>query len=100
MEKCLYIAGCRGAFRAGNRCRGKQGNRTSFEKVETPEQMLDLGEEGLKSYINSINLYPTKAKRIIAPSKILIDQYHSEVPHDRTALESLPGSGGKQPMLC
>ena len=66
-----------------------------FEKVDTPEQMVSLGEEGLKSYINSINLYPTKAKRIIALSKILIDQYHSEVPHDRTALESLPGVGRK-----
>ena len=48
-----------------------------FEKVDTPEQMVALGEEGLKGYINSINLYPTKAKRIIALSKILIDQYHS-----------------------
>ena len=66
-----------------------------FERVETPEQMVALGEEGLKGYINSINLYPTKAKRIIALSKILIDQYHSEVPHDRTALESLPGVGRK-----
>ena len=66
-----------------------------FEKVNTPEQMLALGEEGLKGYINSINLYPTKAKRIIALSKILIDRYHSEVPHDRTALESLPGVGRK-----
>ena len=34
-----------------------------FERVETPEQMVALGEEGLKGYINSINLYPTKAKR-------------------------------------
>ena len=66
-----------------------------FEKVDTPEQMLALGEEGLKGYINSINLYPTKAKRIIALSRILIEQYHSEVPHDRTALESLPGVGRK-----
>ena len=66
-----------------------------FEKVDTPEQMVALGEEGLKGYINSINLYPTKAKRIIALSKILIDNYHSEVPHDRTALESLPGVGRK-----
>ena len=66
-----------------------------FEKVDTPEQMVALGEEGLKGYINSINLYPTKAKRIIALSKSLIDQYHSEVPHDRAALESLPGVGRK-----
>lgn len=66
-----------------------------FEHITTPEQMLNLGEEGLKQYIRTINLYPTKAKRIIALSKILIDEYHSQVPHDRAALESLPGVGRK-----
>ena len=66
-----------------------------FERVDTPEQMIALGEEGLKGYINTINLYPTKAKRIIALSRILVEQYRSEVPHDRTALESLPGVGRK-----
>ena len=66
-----------------------------FETVDTPEQMVALGEEGLKGYINSINLYPTKAKRIIGLSAILIDRYGSAVPHDREALESLPGVGRK-----
>ena len=66
-----------------------------FEHIDTPEKMLKLGEEGLKGYIRSINLYPTKAKRIIALSKILVEDYHSEVPCDRTALESLPGVGRK-----
>lgn len=66
-----------------------------FEYITTPEQMLTLGEEGLKRYIRTINLYPTKAKRIIALSKILVDEYHSQVPHDRAALESLPGVGRK-----
>lgn len=66
-----------------------------FEHIDTPEKMLQLGEEGLKEYIHSINLYPTKAKRIIALSKILVEEHHSAVPHDRTALESLPGVGRK-----
>lgn len=66
-----------------------------FARVETPEQMVALGEEGLKEFIHSINLYPTKAKRIIALSKTLIEDYRSQVPHDRAALESLPGVGRK-----
>lgn len=66
-----------------------------FEHIDTPEKMVVLGEEALKGYISSINLYPTKAKRIIALSRILIDQYQSAVPHDRAALESLPGVGRK-----
>lgn len=66
-----------------------------FEHIDTPEKMVALGEEALKGYISSINLYPTKAKRIIALSRILIDQYQSAVPHDRAALESLPGVGRK-----
>ena len=66
-----------------------------FAHVDTPEKMVALGEEGLKSYISSINLYPTKAKRIIALSTLLIERYHSTVPHNRTALESLPGVGRK-----
>jgi len=66
-----------------------------FEHIDTPEKMIALGEEGLKRYINSINLYPTKAKRIIALSRILVEQYNSIVPNDRAALESLPGVGRK-----
>ncbi len=66
-----------------------------FEHIDTPEKMVALGEEALKGYISSINLYPTKAKRIIALSRILIDQYQSAVPYDRAALESLPGVGRK-----
>ena len=66
-----------------------------FEHIDTPEKMVALGEEALKGYISSINLYPTKAKRIIALSRILIDQYQSAFPHDRAALESLPGVGRK-----
>ena len=66
-----------------------------FERADTPEKMLALGEEGLKDYIKTINLYPTKAKRIIGLSAILIDRYGSAVPHDREALESLPGVGRK-----
>jgi len=66
-----------------------------FEKVDTPEKMVELGEENLREAIRSIGLYKTKAKNVIAMSQRLIDVYGSEVPKDREALETLPGVGRK-----
>lgn len=66
-----------------------------FELVDTPEKMIALGEGALKDYIKTINLYPTKAKRIIALSRMLVEQHQSTVPHSREALEQLPGVGRK-----
>lgn len=66
-----------------------------FLIANTPEKLLQLGVSGLKKYINSIGLYVTKAKNIIATCQILIEKFHSKVPHDREALESLPGVGRK-----
>lgn len=66
-----------------------------FKVANCPEQFLALGEDGLKSYINTIGLYNAKAKHIIATCQQLIEQHHSQVPHDRKALEALPGVGRK-----
>lgn len=66
-----------------------------FEIASTPEKMLHLGEEKLKNYIKTIGLYKNKAKNIIQTCKMLVEQFHSEVPHTREALESLPGVGRK-----
>lgn len=66
-----------------------------FRVANTPEKLLHLGVSGLKKYINSIGLYATKAKNIIASCQILIEKFHSKVPEDREALESLPGVGRK-----
>ena len=66
-----------------------------FKIVDTPEKMAALGEEGLRSYIKSIGLYRAKAKNVIALSKILVGKHDSKVPHDRAALEGLPGVGRK-----
>jgi endonuclease-3 len=57
--------------------------------------MLALGEEGLKPFISSIGLYNTKAKNVIALSRILVEQYGGEVPLNREALQALPGVGRK-----
>lgn len=66
-----------------------------FKVANSPEQLLKLGETGLIPYIKSIGLYKAKAKNIIATCQLLIDQFHSKVPNDREALESLPGVGRK-----
>jgi endonuclease-3 len=54
-----------------------------------------LGEEGLKQYIRTIGLFNSKAKNVIALSRRLIDEFDSQVPHDRDVLQTLPGVGRK-----
>jgi endonuclease-3 len=66
-----------------------------FEVADTPQKMLDLGEEALIDHIKTIGLYRNKAKNVIKLSRILVDQYGGEVPNSRAALESLPGVGRK-----
>ena len=66
-----------------------------YPRANTPEQMLALGETGVKQFIKSIGLFNSKAKNIIATCQILIDQHNSQVPEDRAALEALPGVGRK-----
>ena len=69
--------------------------RDLFRQVQTPQQMLALGEEGLKRHIKTIGLFNMKAKNVIALSQALIAQHDGEVPGDRDALEALPGVGRK-----
>jgi endonuclease III len=66
-----------------------------FEKIKTPEQMLALGENGLKKYIKTIGLFNAKAKNIIALSKMLVEKFHSTVPRTHEDLQTLPGVGRK-----
>ncbi|HEB96171.1 MAG TPA: endonuclease III [Sedimenticola thiotaurini] len=66
-----------------------------FRVANTPQAMLELGEEGLRQYIRTIGLYNTKAKNIIRTCAILVEKYGGEVPAERRALESLPGVGRK-----
>jgi endonuclease III len=69
--------------------------RDLFAEVKTPEQMLALGEEGLKQHIKTIGLFNTKAKNVIALSQALVDEHGGQVPADRDTLETLPGVGRK-----
>jgi len=72
-----------------------RATRPLFEKVKTPEEMLALGEAKLKDYIKIIGLYNSKAKNVIALSRILVEQHGGEVPPSREVLETLPGVGRK-----
>ena len=69
--------------------------RRLFADTPTPQAMLALGEEALAGYINRIGLYRTKAKNVIATCALLLERHGGEVPHDRAALEALPGVGRK-----
>jgi endonuclease-3 len=66
-----------------------------FPMADSPEKMLALGEVGLKEKIKTIGLFNTKAKNILALSRILVDNYGGEIPQTREELEALPGVGRK-----
>lgn len=66
-----------------------------YKIADTPQKMLDLGENRLIPYIRSIGLYRTKASHIIALSRMLVEQFDGNVPHTREELEQLPGVGRK-----
>ncbi len=72
-----------------------KATRALFREVQTPEAMVELGEEGLKAHIKTIGLFNTKAKNVIALSEKLIADHGGAVPADRDALEKLPGVGRK-----
>jgi endonuclease-3 len=72
-----------------------KATRALFEKVATPQQMLDLGEERLVEHIRTIGLYRNKAKNVMKLARILVDDYGGTVPSSRAALASLPGVGRK-----
>jgi endonuclease-3 len=72
-----------------------KATRALFRKVETPQQMLDLGEQGLKEHIKTIGLFNSKAKNVIALSQILVEEHGGTVPDTREALVKLPGVGRK-----
>lgn len=72
-----------------------KATRGLFKIVDTPQKMIDLGEERLTEYIKTIGLFRGKAKNVIALSKRLVDEFAGQVPGDREILETLPGVGRK-----
>ena len=72
-----------------------KATRKLYPVASTPAQIFALGVEGLIPYIQTIGLFRTKAKNVIATCHILLQQHDGEVPRDRAALEALPGVGRK-----
>ena len=68
---------------------------TLFRIANTPQALLQLGQEGLEEHIRTIGLYRSKARHIMQTCQILIDRYNGDVPHSREALQALPGVGRK-----
>ncbi|MCH7336863.1 endonuclease III [Acinetobacter sp. NIPH 2699] len=66
-----------------------------YPVANTAQAILDLGVEGLKSYIKTIGLYNSKAENVIKTCRILLEQHRGQVPETRQALEALPGVGRK-----
>lgn len=69
--------------------------RVLYPIANTPQTLLAMGVEGVKPYLKSVGLYNTKAKNLIELCRRIVEQHGGEVPHDRGALESLPGVGRK-----
>ena len=69
--------------------------RKLFALAPRPEDMLTLGEAGVTECIRTIGLFRNKAKNVMALSRLLLERHGGEVPHDRAALEALPGVGRK-----
>lgn len=72
-----------------------KATRHLYPVANTAQAMVDLGEAGLKRHISSIGLFNTKAKNVIALSRLLLERHGGEVPRTRAELEALPGVGRK-----
>ncbi len=72
-----------------------KATRRLFPLANTPQALLDLGEEALRRQISTIGLYNAKARNVMATCGLLVDRHGGEVPRERAALEALPGVGRK-----
>ena len=72
-----------------------KATRALFKVADTPQKMVRLGEDRLREYIKTIGLYRNKARNVILLAQQLIAEHGGSVPHDRAALEALPGVGRK-----
>ncbi|MBI2750344.1 MAG: endonuclease III [Burkholderiales bacterium] len=72
-----------------------KATRKLFPVANTPQALLDLGLDGLESYIKTIGLYHSKAKHLLQTCRMLVELHDSQVPRTREALEALPGVGRK-----
>ena len=72
-----------------------KATRKLFPVANTPQAIVDLGEDGLAEYIKTIGLYKSKARHLVQASRMLVELHGGEVPRSRAELEALPGVGRK-----
>ena len=72
-----------------------KATRRLFPVANTPQKIIDLGLDGLETYIKTIGLYRSKARHLMQTCAILLREHGGEVPRTREALEGLPGVGRK-----
>ncbi len=72
-----------------------KATRRLFPVANTPQKILDLGQDGLENYIKTIGLFRSKAKHLLQTCQILVAQHGGVVPRTREALQALPGVGRK-----
>lgn len=72
-----------------------KATRRLFAQADTPEKMVELGEDGVREHIKTIGLFRNKAKNVIALSKMILEEFGGEVPDTREGLVKLPGVGRK-----
>ena len=66
-----------------------------FALADTPEKMVQLGEDRVRDLVKTIGLFRTKAKNVITLSQKLIAEHGGQVPRSREALVRLAGVGRK-----
>ena len=72
-----------------------KATRRLFIVANTPQKLLDLGEDGLVEHIRTIGLFRSKARHLLETCRILVERHGGQVPRTREALEALPGVGRK-----
>ena len=72
-----------------------KATRKLFVVANSPQAMLDLGLDGVESYIKTIGLFHSKAKHLLETCRMLVELHGGQVPRTREALEALPGVGRK-----
>ena len=72
-----------------------KATRALFQKADTPQKMLALGEDTVREHVKTIGLFRNKAKNVILLSEQLIKTHGGVVPEDRDALVALAGVGRK-----
>ena len=91
----VHAARGRGAVGPGDRRGVNLATGPLFAVADTPEKMLALGEERVRGFIRTIGLFNTKAKNVIALSRILVERHGGAVPASQAELQVLPGVGAK-----